>query len=92
MSNRRLLAADPHFPPHPSILFSVSLENREVKCAITDDALREFSRVYSHNPMPIFNANVNHIMQIAEKLIQENRCHNAMIVIKSQDVRGFLRR
>jgi hypothetical protein len=92
MANIRLLAVDPYFPADIGVLFSLSVDNREVRCAITNEALWDHFGGYSHDLTPAFNRNLNRIMQIAEKLIEENRFENEMIVIKSQDVANFRNR
>ena len=85
----KFLAADPYFAPEALIRFRVSLDNKEIECTISDDALKELSGVYSNNPMPTFNANLGRITQITEKLIEENRFENEMIIVKSLDVQRF---
>jgi hypothetical protein len=91
MADIRLLAVDLYSPSEIGILFSLSVDNREVKCAITHDALEHFGG-YGPDPTPQFNTNLNTIMQIVEKLIEENRFENEMIIIKSQDVANFRNR
>ena len=68
------------------------VDDQEVECRITRDALMSHFRADYHNLIFAFGTHLARIQQIAEKLIVRNRFEEGTktIVIRSQDVSDFL--